>query len=209
MLHAIVISNGIGGADAYKNTDAIRYEIVEIGPDFDPDFSGYDVLIVPNGSDHVAMLKVRDKVRAFLDQGGVLFCFCGWFTDWIPGNRWIHDCSKATKDVRHFVTTDRYGFFDGVNVAKLDHNRHGISGWWACGYIEPAPGADVVLADPWGRALIVLDETTTAGTILVTASGPLGDYARYGDTDGLSRIYQNVLRFVATRQNRPLLETHR
>lgn len=200
MLRAIVISNGIGAAEAYKTTDEIQYDVVEITPGFDPDFDGYDVLLVPNGSDHVAMLRLRDKVSAFLDEGGVLFCFCGWFTDWIPGNRWVHDASKATRNVRHFVKTDRHGFLDGVNIAKLDHNRHGISGWWACGYIEPAPGADVVLADTWDRALIILDERTTPGVILATASGPLGDFARYGDTEGLSRIYKNVLRFVQERK---------
>ena len=206
MLRAIVISNGIGAADAYQSTGEIHYEVVEVGPGFDPDFTGYDLLLVPNGSDHVAMLRIRAKVRAFLDGGGALFCFCGWFTDWIPGNRWVHDNSHPTRDVRHRLGTDRHGLFAGVNLAKFDHNRHGISGWWACGYIEPAPGADTVLLDTWGRALIVLDEATTPGLILATASGPLGNFGDYGG-GALATIYRHLLELVARRKESPAL-TH-
>ena len=199
MLSALVISNGIGAADAYQSNADIRCDVVEVGTGFRFDATEYDVLLVPNGSDHVALLHARDDVRAFLDGGGALFCFCGWFTNWIPGNRWVHDNTHPTRDVRHRLGTDRHGLFAGVDLAKFDHNRHGISGWWACGYIEPAPGADAVLLDTWGRALVVLDETTTPGLILATASGPLGDFGDYGG-GALAAVYRNLLRYVASRR---------
>ena len=199
MLSALVISNGIGAADGYRSDAEIHYDVVEIGPGFRFDAAGYDVLLVPNGSDHVAMLRARDDVRVFLDGGGALFCFCGWFTNWIPGNRWVHDNTHPTRDVRHRLGTDRHGLFAGVNLARFDHNQHGISGWWACGYIEPAPGADAVLLDPWERALVVLDETTTPGLIFATASGPLGDFGDYGG-GALSLVYRHLLRYVAARR---------
>ena len=200
MLTALVISNGIGAADAYQSNTDIRYDVAEVGPGFRLDLDGYDILLVPNGADHVAMLSVRDDVRAFLERGGALFCFCGWFTNWIPGNRWIHDNRHPTREVRHHLGTDRHGLFAGVDLAKFDHNRHGISGWWACGYIEPAAGADAVLLDTWDRALVVLDETTTPGLILATASGPLGDFGSYGG-GALAAVYDNLLRHVASRRS--------
>ncbi len=206
MIQALVVSNGIGGVTYYKSNEIVRYDVVEVTRDFDPDLTPYDLLVVPNGSDHVAMLKIRDKVRAFLDAGKVVMCFDGWFTNWLPGNRWIHDNTKATKDVRHFIKTDRYRLLEGVDLKKFDHEKHGMSGWWACGYIECPPGADVVVEDTWNRPLVVLDEVTTNGVMFLTASGPLGDFTFYGDPDGISRLYKNALRHIARRQSTPQLQ---
>jgi len=200
MIKALVVSNGIGGAAYYKSSDEIRYDLVEVTRDFDPDLTPYDLLVVPNGCDHVAMLKIRGQVRAFLDAGNAVLCCDGWFTNWVPGNRWIHDNSKATKDVRHFAKTDRHDLLKGVDLNKFDFEPHGMSGWWACGYIAAAPGADVLIEDTWQRAIVVLDETTTAGAIFLTASGPLGDFSFYGDADGISQLFKNVLHFLITRK---------
>jgi len=214
MLSAVVVSNAIHGLErTFQSNRAVQYRFAPITEDFGLDLTDADVLIVPNGSDHVAMLKVKDQVRRFLDAGGTLLCFDGWFTDWIPGNRWIHDNSKKTIDVRYAVRTDRHGLFDGVDLDDLQFN-HGISGWWACGYIEPADGADVVLEDTWERPMIVLDETTTAGQMVVTASGPLGDFGdttedgsftlgdlpASDDTSGLVALYRNILSYAAARR---------
>ena len=112
---------------------------------------------------------------------------------------------QLASDARGGIATRlrRHGFFTGVDLGKLNVNRHGIRGWWACGYIEPAPGAEVVLVDTWGRAIVVIDEVSTGGFQLLTASGPLGDYRRYGDTDdGLARVYRN---FVAHLNQRKLV----
>ena len=206
MIQALVVSNGIGGVAHYKSGADVHYDVVEVTRNFDPCLTPYDLVIVPNGSDHVAMLKIRDKVRAFLDEGKAMMCFDGWFTNWLPGNRWIHDNSKATKDVRHFAKTDRHGLLNGVDLARFDHEKHGMSGWWACGYIESAPGADVVVEDTWQRPLVVLDEVTTAGTLFLTASGPLGDYTSYGAPADITRFYTNALAHIARRQSTPSLQ---
>jgi len=202
MINAKVISNGIVGLDEhmFRPNELVTYDFEEITENFDPLLEGYDLLIVPNGSDQVAMLKIKDKVRAFLDRGNTLFCFDGWFTNWIPGNRWIMDNSKKTIDIRYKLETDRYNFFKGVDVKSLNFS-HGISGWWACGYIEPARGADVVMSDTWDRPLIVLDEVSTNGTMILTASGPVADYT-YATTDDddsmrdVGKLYRNFLTFI-------------
>ena len=201
MLKALVVSNGIGAEEAYPSIPEIEYVTVQIGPGFKIDVEGFNVLVVPNGTDHVALYRNREAIKEFLDRGHLLLCFCGWCFDWVPGNRWIHDNTKATKDVRHFAGNDRWNLLEGVDLAELDHNRHGISGWWACGYIEPAKVATPLIYDTWNRALVVVDDRTTNGCMILTASGPVGDYRRYGDAGAIGQLYENVVRFAVMRNN--------
>lgn len=201
MIRALLISNGIQGLHKlFQSNDRIHYSIAEIGPGFDPQLDGYDLVIAPNGTDHVAMLRIRDKVKAYLDAGGNLLCCDGWFTDWIPGNRWLMDNSKKTIDIRYLLGEDPHGLSKQFSIQDLNY-AHGISGWWACGYIEAAPGAEVLIHDTWGRALVVIDRVSTAGTILLTASGPLGDFG-YDSTDtdpsntALVQLYHALLSLI-------------
>jgi len=202
MIQAKVISNGIEGLDEhmFRPNELITYDFEEVTESFNPQLEGFDLLIVPNGSDQVAMLKIKDKVRAFLEAGNALFCFDGWFTNWIPGNQWVMDNSKKTIDIRYRIKTDHYNLFDGVDVKSLNFS-HGISGWWACGYIEAAAGADVVMVDTWNRPMIVLDEVSTNGTMVLTASGPVADYT-YATTDDddsmrdVGKLYRNFLTLI-------------
>ncbi len=198
-LKALVIDNGLGSIDAFPPHEQITFDSVTTGPGFAPDLLPYDILIVPNGADHVAMFRIREQVRQFLDAGKVVFCFCGWFMDWLPGNRWIHDNTKLTRDMRHFARNDPHGILEDVDLAQLDHNSHGISGWWACGYIETANPNSVIIADTWGRAIMVADETTTNGLMFLTASGPLGDYSRGRSKSVISTLYHNLLRHTLQR----------
>ncbi len=200
-LKAAIISNGIEGLDhLYQSNEKVNYQILEVTRNFNPDLASYDLLIAPNGTDHVALFRIRDKVADFLAAGKTLFCFDGWFTDWIPGNRWIMDNSKKTIDVRYKIKDDPYGISRHFHIADLNFS-HGISGWWACGYIEPAPGAKVLIEDTWGRPLVVVDETTTNGLMVLSASGPLADLS-YATTDddkayqAMSDLYRAILQLA-------------
>lgn len=201
MLQAAVVSNGLQGINHYFiSNERIKYNILEVGKNFNPVLDAYDILVVPNGCDHIAMAGIKEKVAEFLAAGKTLFCMDGWFTDWVPGNQWYMDNSKKSIDVRYHLRTDRHGLFDNVNLDSFTYS-HGISGWWACGYIEAAPQADVIVADTWDRAIIVLDEKSTNGTMFLTASGPLGDTAGlatndYNSLTDLSKLYQNVLLMI-------------
>lgn len=201
-INALLISNGIEGlAKTFQANDRVRYTIAEIGKDFDPDLAAYDLLIVPNGSDHIALYRIRQKIKRFLDDGGTLFCFDGWFTDWIPGNRWLMDNSKKTIDIRYKIKDDPQGLAQYFSIDHLNFT-HGISGWWACGYIEAAADAEVLIEDTWGRALMVIDRKSTSGLIVLTASGPLADFGAGTPDDGgsiqaISDLYQAILTLVS------------
>ena len=200
MLNALIVSNNIAGlTDYYVSNDLVTYTTAYVSGNFNPDLDPYDILVVPNGSDHVAMLKIKDNVRAFLDAGKAVVCSDGWFTSWVPGNQWVMDNTKRTIDVRYTLQTDRHNLFDGIDINELIYS-HGMTGWWACGYIDAAPGADVVVADTWQRPIVVLDEVSTQGTIFLTASGPLADVTYAGKKDGaLVQLYRNFLRLVAAK----------
>jgi hypothetical protein len=204
-LKAIVISNGIHGIENYfVSNPEVVYHIEQVTADFNPDLTPYDLLVVPNGSDHIAMLKIKSKVAEFLANGKSLFCFDGWFTDWIPGNQWVMDNSKKTIDIRYRIKSDSHQVMKRVSVEELTFN-HGISGWWSCGYIKAAAQAEVVLEDTWQRPIVVLDEVSSNGMIVLTASGPLGDgnYSLDGEEEhessALTRLYHNFLLLVKSK----------
>ncbi|MEP7251150.1 MAG: hypothetical protein ABI683_02185 [Ginsengibacter sp.] len=202
MLKAILISNNIEGLENYfQSNEKVSYEISHVTKHFYPDLSSYDLLIVPNGSDQVAMGKIKDKVKDFLDEGKALICCDGWFTNWVPGNQWRMDNDKKTIDIRYFVKDDPHGFFKGLDVNEFIFS-HGISGYWACGYIVAAENATVILEDTWQRPIIVLDEKTTNGLMFLTASGPLGDMTFDGKESkkqsSLVKLYQHVIDYLIT-----------
>lgn len=207
-LHALIIDNGIGGDRTFPDRPDLVFDRAVTGPDFAPDLSRYELLVVPNGCDHLAMYGVRDQVRAMLDAGKAVFCFCGWFTDWIPGNRWIHDNKYPTRDMRYFAANDPHGLLEGFDLASLDCNEQGISGWWACGSIETANEDSVLVRDTWGRAVIVADGSTTPGFLFLTASGPVGDFPQSTSWGSLGSLYRNALNFVIQRSS-TVLSGHR
>lgn len=202
MLTVVVVHNGIHELELmFQPTEAATYTFVPTGPGF-PErlaagLANADALLVPNGSDHVAMLDAKNVVREFLDAGKAVLCFDGWFTAWIPGNHWQMDNSRRTIEVRYQIGTDPHNLLDGVNIDELIFN-HGISGWWACGYITPAANADVLLTDTWGRAMVVLDEATTPGRMILTSSGPLADFSYDGNNaHAIARLFRNFLAYLS------------
>jgi len=205
MLKAAVISNNIEGIEnMFISNPKINYTLLEITANFNPDFADYDVLLVPNGSDNIALFKIRDKIAQFLNEGKVMFCFDGWFTNWVPGNKWIIDNNHKTIDIRYHVVNDKYKLFEGIDLDKFNFS-HGISGWWACGFIETTQPESVLLADTWDRPIIIIDEHSTRGIMVLTASGPMADLLFGTNSEGqtswdeIGRFYQKLVDFVVAR----------
>jgi len=207
MLKAAVISNHVEGIEnMFKSSSKIEYSLIEITKDFDPSFAEYDILIVPNGCDNIAMYKIRNSVKKFLDNGKILFCFDGWFTNWVPGNTWYMNNDLKTIDIRYHIVHDTYKLFEGIDLNKFNLS-HGISGWWACGYIETQYVENILLADTWDRAIIVIDEKSTAGIMVLTASAPMADML-FGTIqeeesawDEIGKFYQKLIDFVTEKRS--------
>ncbi len=210
-MKAAVISNSIEGIEKYfVANDRIDYTFLEVIKDFNPNLEPYDLLIVPNGSDNIAMAKLKNKVADFLNDGKTLFCFDGWFTDWIPGNQWIMNNELKSIDLRYSIKDDPYNLFENVDINELIYN-HKISGWWSCGFIKTSPQTIVLMEDTWNRPIIAIDETSTKGTIVMTASGPLGDGAAIpteekSDGNALTQLYRNMVEMVFDKINTVVAE---
>ncbi len=209
MINACVVSNGIEGIEnMFRSNQRVSYTLLPIGPQFNPDFSPFDLLIVPNGTDNIAMFNIKHLVAEFLNAGKMMFCFDGWFTDWVPGNTWIMDNAHKTIDIRYRIVQDRYKVFEGIDLHQFIFSN-GISGWWACGHIQAAPGADIILEDTWQQPIMVLDEVSTNGTMLLTASGPMADMLFGTNDDGqdswqeVGRFYQKLISWAETKIHQP------
>lgn len=195
MLNIALIDSGVEGTARYfGESTTVRLRVERISAQWQPDFSGDDLVIAPNGTNHVALYEARAAIRAHLDRGGVLACFCGFFTPWIPGNVWVHDNSQALRDVRYRIVNDDLGLFEGVTADELAVESHGISGWWACGHIRTAHADSVVLTDNFKRVLVIADARSTPGLIIATASGPLADPQPSAPATGPRRLYRNILK---------------
>jgi len=195
MLNVALIDSGVYGTTQYfAETPEVRYRIERIRNHWQPDFSADDLVVVPNGANHVALYEVRGSIRTFLDRGGTLACFCGFFTPWIPGNQWVHDNRQPLKAVRYRARSDPLGLLEGVDIDQLTFESHGISGWWACGEIITDHPDSVLLEDNFGRVIMVADTTSTLGLIIATASGPLGDPDPSAPSQGIAKLYRNIIR---------------
>lgn len=197
MLTATIVDNGIHGLrQNFVDSSLVRYRFESITPDWRPVFDD-DFVIVPNGSDHVALHRARPRIEAVLQRGGAVLCFCGCFMPWLPGTRWIHDNTRDLRGLRYTVVDDRFGLMEGVDPMRLSTEEHGISGWWTCGALITRHAESVVLADTWGRAALIADSHSTPGLVVATASGPLGDADPDApDAGGAQRLYRNILSAV-------------
>ena len=195
MLNAALVHSGVVGTEHWFVDSAdIRYRIERITDPWRPNFAHDDLIIVPNGANHVALYEARTAIAGVLARGAVLACFCGFFTPWIPGSTWRHDNSKPLRATRYHLRQDPLGLFDGVAVDDLTFEAHGISGWWACGEILTTHADSIVLVDNWDRVLLIADQHSTPGLIIATASGPLGDDSPATVAQGPRLLYRNILR---------------
>ncbi len=190
-----LIDSGVAGTEQWYVGDSTHhYRCERISAHWQPSFDKDDVVLVPNGANHVALYEQRAQLHDFLARGGVVLCFCGFFTPWLPGNQWRHDIGRDLRQLRYDVVSDEFGLFEGVEAEELCSDTHGIRGGWACGDIQSHYADSVVLMDNFQRRLLIADRRSTAGLIIATASGPLGDDAPDAAAHGARRLYRNILR---------------
>ena len=204
MMHIALIHSGVTGTEqCYRGDAALRYRRERITADWQPCFDNDDVVLVPNGANHVALYEARARLHAFLERGGALLCFCGFFTPWLPGNQWRHDIGRDLRQLRYRVLRDELQLFDGVDAEELCVDSHGIRGGWACGDIVTQHSDSVVMTDNYQRTLLVADRRSTGGLIIATASGPLSDDTPQAPAHGARRLYRNILRACRDHRDGP------
>lgn len=151
------------------------------------DLTPYNVLYITYFVDQEYLLKHKEKIARFLDDGKVVV-FCGHlFRKWLPG------ClPMLPKEINHYQDymvqpIKGASLFEGVKVEDMVYNK-GVAGFFARGYYHPPEHAEICLTFTDGKVITYIDRQTTNGTIIVHAGRSLLDYAKSGKTtDRISR----------------------
>ncbi len=196
-MNIAVLDNGIGYIPETYSTENFPGHAFTIIPALSlgqTDLSTYDVFIAPNGTDHVALYRNREKIQSFLDDGKALLCFCGWTTDWIPGSTWEMQYDIPLRTYEITFPNPSHPLLRGIKIDEVNISN-GKRGFWVCGHINPAPGAEPLMVNNLNQAVMILDEHTTKGTIVATASGPLPGFAEEGSTErhSFDILFENIL----------------
>ncbi len=173
----------------------IRPEALSAGPLID-----VRVLFVPCRTNPLRLAKHWPLLAAFLSAGGTLIAMGETFQDeWIPGVSF------------HPVETNFWWWREpgaelGVSVAIPDHPLlEGIGKkevtWHLHGWYDLPPGAEAMVTDREGRAIVYEDRTSFGGRLIVTSLDPCfhhGSHFMPATTLFLDRFLPNLSRFART-----------
>jgi hypothetical protein len=152
------------------------YEDAELRPSFaivpaeelaGIDLSPFAAVWVPRESNQAALMRHRERLEAYLAQGGTLVTFDEVTQPWLRGGDW----QQGTIDV-HTLALAQHPLLDGLRLDQAP--------WHAHGAFAPPPGAATLIREPEGGAVLYLDEQTYApGRVLAGTLDP-DCHAGYG-----------------------------
>lgn len=156
----------------------------------------YAGLIVAGAAvDQEYLHRQRDRIRAYLDAGGVVVFGGHLHRPWLPGTGlFVPKRVRSHHDYMVRIVAD-HPVLVGVDARDLTFRR-GVAGFFARGHHPAPPGAEVLVAFVSGEPVTYVDRATTAGTILVQAtSHPL---AHGGSGTTAERIPAQLLVWIST-----------
>ena len=139
------------------------------------DLGRYRALAVTSACDQEFLLRYKDKISAFLDQGRVLVFSGHLFRPWLPGAGLFQPKTIHTHLDYTVRLVKEHPVFEGVREEDLTY-RKGVAGFFARGHHEPPPGAEILarLVDAErGEPIVYVDRVSTNGVILVHAGNDL------------------------------------
>lgn len=139
----------------------------------DDRLEGVETLLVPCRTNPARLAPRRPVLERFLARGGTLVAMGETFPDlWLPGiafhpvptNWWWWLAPEADLGVR--LLRPEHPLLRGLSKADVCWHLHG--------WFDPPPGADVLLADREGRALLFVDSVNYGhGRLIATTLDPL------------------------------------
>lgn len=145
------------------------------------DLSRVSGLVVSSQVDQEFLYRHRDRVRAFLDAGGVV-AFSGHLSrQWLPGARCFRPKSIESHDDYTVVEANPHPVFQGVEMEDLTYHR-GVAGFFARGHHPPPDGSTTVLRFTSGEPVVYVDEVSTNGTIFAHSGNDLISFGRRPST---------------------------
>lgn len=143
----------------------------------DADLAGVDGLFIPSRL-HIGRRNAHgDRLRGFLERGGTVITFGQQPDPWLPEVEWTHRPTNfwwwleddGDSGLR-FPRAD-HPFFEYVPPADCEWHFHGS--------FDPPAGADVLIEDDEGGAVLYVDDRTWAGRTIVTTLDPVYHYGSY------------------------------
>ena len=179
----------------YKNI----MEYVDLYIDMDTiTLEKYSAVILPAMLDEVYLYRYKNKINAYLQNGGVVFSFLQNFTQILPNNTGYLASNASIKDRQvHFTHADSSKkIFEGVREYDINVRR-GVKGFFNRGFFslecfEEGKLPEVILRDSEGECVAYIDRTSTNGILLATASCDLFSYGLFDNTTA-KRMGANLL----------------
>lgn len=171
--------------DIYEDMEAIELE-------------KYCAIVLPAMVDEIYLHRFVNKIRAYLDNGGVVISFMQNYTGILPNNTGYVASSVPIKDRDvHFAQGESSEYiFDGIR--EYDVNvRRGVKGFFNRGYFEldrfpQGQKPEVLLEDNQGKCVAYIDRTSTNGIILAAAATDLLGFGLFDNTTA-RRMGPNLL----------------
>ncbi|WP_420819461.1 phosphate starvation-inducible protein PhoH [Paenibacillus thalictri] len=151
-------------------------------PSYDLLGAGHKFLVIDEFIDQELMLEQKDQVRAFLDQGNILFFSGHLFRPWIPGaSLFVPKTIRNHHD--YTVTVLDHPIFAGVKSEDITYNK-GVAGFFSRGHHPVPEGAEVLLRLAGEEPITYIDRFSTKGTIVVHAGRNLLKYRHNNHSGG-------------------------
>ena len=131
----------------------------------------YDVILVPCRTPADRLIRYGGLFQNYLDHGGTIVATGESRSDlWLPG------FSFHEQPTNYWWWLEKEGDL-GVQIARPDHTMfdHVDSEaltWHLHGWLEPAECAEVIATNAEGGAILVIDEVTTRGRMVLTTLDP-------------------------------------
>ncbi len=149
----------------------------------------YAALWVPRESNQHELARNRSKLLQYLNDGGTIICFDEVNQQWLPVGSWT----------LRPVNLDTVRVADHSMVAHLTADQ---VGWHSHGAYEAYADADVLVDDGEGGVMLLLDERTFSGKLLLGTMDP-DCHAGFG-TETTRPLLRAILACVHSLQRTPV-----
>lgn len=123
------------------------------------DLHDYVALWIPRESNQHVLLRNRDKLRRYLEEGGTIVSFDEANQPWLPTGNWEF----------------RSANLDTIRIAEhpmVSHLTPDQVHWHSHGAFDLYPNADVLIDDGQSNTMLFVDERTFAGTFIAGTLDP-------------------------------------
>ncbi|MGM9929120.1 MAG: hypothetical protein ACI35P_14325 [Bacillus sp. (in: firmicutes)] len=137
----------------------------------------YDVLFLPSQLNEGLLMKNKEKIVEFSNNGGIVVAFGPQPWEWIPGQKWEERETNfwwwLEKDAKSGLVLSQpdHDLFHYITLSDATWHQHGV--YW------PPAGTEKLITTEDGGAVLYIDKVSTNGTWIVTTLDPDYHFGSY------------------------------